>query len=98
MRDYLCMSVGTLIPMLDGLCRVVYLLTTEQLVFHSYCGSFGRLEQLWTQDQYRTEEAQRRTSLVTSIREVTQVIDKTLRDVVLGLFVVGVGNGWEESG
>ena len=34
-----------------------------------------------------TEEAQCRTSLVTSIIGVSQVIDKTLRDEVLGLFL-----------
>ena len=41
-----------------------------------------------TQDQSRTEEAQRRTSHVTSIIGVTQVIDKNLRDEVLGLILL----------
>ena len=41
-----------------------------------------------TYDQSRTEEAQRRTSLVTSITGVSKVIDKTLHDEVLGLFLL----------
>ena len=53
-----------------------------------------------TCDQSRTEEAQHRTSLVTSSMGVSQVIDKTLRDVLLGEFLLqtwAVGKCCEES-
>ena len=46
-----------------------------------------------TCDQSRTEEAQHRTSLVTSSMVVSQVIDKTLRDVLLGQFLLQAMRG-----